>query len=164
MRREEGGGWGGEVVSEDRGGRRGHCLCVTCHGSRLWSACHPLTLDSCCHSLLFLSLLPSLSLSHSHIHPHHHSHSTLAHTHSPSPSLTHSLSLNQVHCSFTAKFEEALSGNFTEPKDYMRVWLVYCEYLQRRVSDWSQKDSPDIRELMDTFKKARDDLKECKCV
>ena len=48
-----------------------------------------------------------------------------------------------------------------ECSDYVRMWLVYCEYLRRRVRDWSSAESADAKELADTFKRAKDNLKEC---
>ena len=61
-------------------------------------------------------------------------------------------------------FDRALDGNLSEGKDYLELWIAYCDYMRRRID--FETDPPDemktkMMELRKIFMRARSHLNKC---
>jgi hypothetical protein len=60
-----------------------------------------------------------------------------------------------------------LEGNLSEGKDYLELWMAYCDYMRRRI-DFEAGTSEEVKgkmvELRTVFTRARSHLNKCELI
>ncbi|KAJ7387452.1 positive regulation of histone deubiquitination [Desmophyllum pertusum] len=64
---------------------------------------------------------------------------------------------NQDHNKVKETLDTALGCGFSASDDYLQLWHCYCDYMRRRVEDWSE-DSQQVKDLRENFKTATEYL------
>lgn len=79
---------------------------------------------------------------------------------------------DSIPCTITSAhtsglFDRALEGNLSEGRDYLELWMAYCDYMRRRIdfeADTSEEMRGKMIELRTVFIRARSHLNKCELV